>query len=215
VPEEYPVYLKCRLCGHRSEVTDDWLDGHDTFTCPGCGRVFNLDDDEDDDLEIEGTSEGPEIFWYLAPMLICQCGARIELPYSNLPQTDQDGKILLRAEDPPELPSEDWTATFGCRRCGHVSIYYADDVTIAPVLKWAEGIHQSGKGVYAVRFPCGDKRCTTPVSIHVDIGDGNASEVVAALRSGIYDEQRLPCGHAIKTVPAKFYQVEPVIRRMW
>jgi hypothetical protein len=139
----------------------------------------------------------------------------IELPYSNLPRTDDKGVILLEGGDPPELPSEGWSSTFGCRDCGRIRSYGPADVILWPLHKWTEGLYQSGKGVYRVEFPCGDRRCTTRASIHVDIESGNATAAVALLRSGIFDEKPLSCGHKMKTVPADFYRVEPVMRRMW
>ena len=155
-------------------------------------------------------------FYYLAPILHCHhCWGEIELPYSPLPQTDEAGTVLPQGEDPPALPSEEWSATFGCRVCGHMSECGGDEVTVAPVHKQTEGSYQSGKGVYSLRFPCGDRHCTTLVSMFLDTGDGNASEAVALLRSGLFDGVPLPCGHPMKTIPAKFYQAEPVMRRLW
>jgi hypothetical protein len=212
VDESFPVSLKC-VCGHSTTTTEDWLDSHEAYKCEHCGREFNLDADDDGGLEMDFPE--PEVFWYLAPVLFCECGALIELPYSNLPQTDADGKILLRGEDPPVLPSEDWIATFGCRKCGRIAIYFYGLVTVYPIPKLSEGVYQSGKGVWHAEFPCGDRRCKVLASMYVDTGNGSASEAVALLRSGIFDGTLLACGHEMKTIPEKFYRVEPVLRRLW
>ena len=212
------VFVKCVPCGHEISTTADWF-LLDLYTCENCGRTFDLDKDEDDEnLEISYTDYAANrstIYWYLAPLLTCECRARIELPYSNLPQTDEKGKTLSKGEDPPELPSEGWSATFGCRECGRIIEYFYRDVTIGPIPKMTEGTYQSGKGVYRAEFPCGDRRCTTPVSMYVDIKDRNASEAVELLRSGLFDGKIMPCGHEMKTVPAPLYKVEPVLRRLW
>ena len=210
---DVPTHVKCVACGHEITTTKAYLDAREVYVCEGCGRSFNLDDDEDDDLKVE--YEDPEILWYLAPMLTCHCGKMIELPYSDLPLTDQEGVTLVGGEDPPELPSEEWSAVFGCTECGRISIYVASQVKTHPIPKLTEGIYQSGKGVYHAEFPCGDKRCIVPALMYVDAGVRSASEVVPLLRSGLFDGKQLSCGHQMKTVPEPFYRVVPVLRRLW
>lgn len=209
------IRVTCNLCRHGVMDPPGYMEA-DTYTCPHCGHVFNLDEDEDVTLTCEFLGYPDTVFWYLTPFLACrQCRELIELPYSNLTQTDEAGKLLLAGGNPPELPSEEWSATFGCRKCGHVAEYFYVEVEALPIPKYSEGTYQSGKGVYLARFPCGDRHCTTPVSMYVDTVDKNASEAVELLRSGVFDGKTMPCGHEMKTVPAKFYTVEPVMHRMW
>jgi hypothetical protein len=47
------------------------------------------------------------------------------------------------------------------------------------------------------------------------LGGADANGAIAALRSGIFDGQKLRCGHEVKTVPAKYYHAERVTARMW
>jgi hypothetical protein len=201
----------------------------DRFECPHCQvvffRHFSIEQLGEFDIAPFPNCKKPidfyeldelnDDFYYLAPVLFCECGSAMELPYSPLPRTDKDGKVLLQGEDPPTLPPEGWSAIFGCRACGRISTYAANVAEMSPVLKLTVGQHQSGKGVYYARFPCGDRRCSTLASVYVDIRVGNASEVLESLRSGLYDGQILECGHSMKTVPAKFYTIEPVLKRMW
>jgi hypothetical protein len=205
----------CGHCGHVGTLTTDQMLTQDTYVCAGCGHIFDLNDDDDDNLHLGPPVSSIRERWYFVPVVWCQCGVQVELPYTNPPQTDEEGKTLIAGEDPLVLPSEGWSVIFGCYACGNLSRYVASDVEAYPLLKMTEGEFRSGEGVYLARFPCGDRHCTTPVSIHVDIGTGNASEAVAQLRSGIFDGKLMPCGHAMKTVPAKFYSVEAVTRRMW
>jgi hypothetical protein len=162
----------------------------------------------------EDETDWASLFWYLIPAIRCQCGAWIDLPYFHLPLSDETGLTLPEGEDPPQLPLEGWSATFGCRECGRVAGYTAQDVKVVPIPKAREGKHQSGKGVYFAKFPCGDRRCPVLASMYVNIGDGNASEVLDLLRSAHF-QWILPCGHEMKTVPERYYEIVPVTRPLW
>jgi hypothetical protein len=213
-----PIIVTCGRCKHQVEANLKWLDAQTSFTCQKCGNIVADMDVIEGNSDEEINISHPEPVWYLAPRLTCRCDScelPMELPYSNLPQTDERGLALLQGGDPPVLPTEEWLVTFGCRACGCVREYFDSDVTVAPIPKWTEGIYQSGKDVYSVEFPCGDKHCTTPVSMFLDIGNGNASAVVDLLRSGLFDGKLMPCGHEMKTVPATFYKVLPVMQRLW
>ena len=208
-PEEegYSDTYSCPHCQHTFVHFSRLLADDDTEPCPECGKVIDFD-------ALDPQIDAKEVY-YLAPLLRCRrCSAVLELPYSNLPQTDQAGRALLRGEDPPELPPEGWSAVFGCRACGHVTTYRTADVNIGPILKWTEGSYQSGKGVYFAEFPCGDRRCTTPAKMYVDIGNGSKDDLLGFLRSARL-QGTCPSGHELKTVPATLYTVEPVLRRMW
>jgi predicted RNA-binding Zn-ribbon protein involved in translation (DUF1610 family) len=200
-------YFLCPNCGAQITKSDTWLDEHETDTCESCGRLIDFNDLED----------VWEPFFYLAPAILChQCRSPIELPYSNLPQVQirSDGELRLLAGDPPELPPEEWSATFGCRTCGHVTTYAGRAATTVPIQKWKEGSFQSGRGVYRAEFPCGDTRCKAPASMYVDIGEGNANDVIQLLRSA-HVQWTLPCGHEIRAAPERYYKISPVMRRMW
>jgi len=191
--------------GNWERPKDTGADGDDIGHCPLCGGVINFDELIPDETD----------YYYLVPVMHCQCAALIELPYSPLPQADSDGRVLLRGEDPPTLPPAEWSATFGCIACGHISVYVGNQVTIETVLKLKEGRYQSGKCVYYARFPCGDRRCTFRESMYLDTRNKNATEALGLLRSGLFDGQVLSCGHPMKTIPATFYRIEPVMNRLW
>ena len=203
--ESFTSRYQCPHCQYIFAHTLAWEADEDIEPCPKCGKI--IDFDEIDSLDAE--------FYYLAPLMRCRkCQLVFELPYSNLPQTDQGGTVLLRGEDPPKLPSEEWSAIFGCRACGIVTTYGTADVSIGPILKWIEGSYQSGKGVFYAEFPCGERRCTTPARMYVDIGDGSRGDLLQFLRSARL-QGTCPSGHELRTVPEKLYNVEPVLRRMW
>lgn len=211
--EQAQFFLKCQPCGTVREVLEEQIESG-TYQCPGCGRTYYLEDESDTRLRFL-TSDGPEVCWYLAPLMTCDCGELIELPYSNIPQTDEKGKLLLKGEDPPTLPSGEWSEVFGCLQCGLIRERFDWDVKVWPIPKVSEGQYQSGKGVWRVEFPCGSRGCTTLASMYVDIGNRNASEVESLIRSGVFDGKVLPCGHEMRTVPEKFYKVEAISRRLW
>lgn len=173
-----------------------------------------LDRKLNDDVYEDAEATEWEWHCYLFPVIQCRhCRNWMEMPYSNLPETDEGGRFLIQREDPPELPPEGWSATFGCRVCGHVLAYGAADVTNEVTHKEQAGQYQSGKGVHAAEFPCGQKDCKTPAQIYVDIGRGNANDVVQFLRGVLYGQ--CLSGHSLKTVPEKYYKVVPVLHRLW
>lgn len=160
---------------------------------------------------------GAEPFYYMAPAILCyNCLTPIELPWSPLPLTDSTATALVRGEDPPALPEDTWSATFGCMTCGFVVEYRGYDVSHVAIPKSAEGKYQSGKGVYFLEFQCGNTRCKAPVSLHVDIGTRSTEQAIDQLRSGTIP-LAMPCGHPIRdqAAPKEFYNLSPVLKRMW
>jgi len=101
-------------------------------------------------------SEPPEPFWYLAPILTCACGNWIELPYSNLAQTDEAGVRLLRGEDPPERPRKNGS------QCSYAVCAGAQERTLTGRWKRSQfrscqkGYTSLAKVFFRVRFPCGE-----------------------------------------------------------
>ena len=183
--------------------------------------------EEFEDLFDSGDEDGeqsrPHI--YLAPALTCQspkCFAFIWLPYEGLPETDEGGVSIRAGSDPPELPSAEWSRVFGCIRCGNVALFAGTQVTMQPVLKRSGGAHRADSAVFLVESECGNKDCRSPFRFHVDLTESqntssarNASGAVAAVRSGVFDNWLLPCGHRYRTIPARFYRATPVTDRMW
>src|SRR6266852_8919296 len=127
--------------------------------------------------------------------------------------SDDDGLTLPRHEDPPKLPSEGWSATFGCRECGRVAACPGRGVLVQSIPKRREGLYLAGKGVHFAEFPCGDKDCRTPASMCRDSGRGNANVALAVLRSPYFQWILHSCGHEMKPTPGSYYGTEPVMRR--
>jgi hypothetical protein len=167
--------------------------------------------------------EGDHDCYYLTPIIDCEsCRHHVGLPYDGLPETDEWGVRILEDSDRPLLPSEGWSEIFGCTRCGHVAAYSHNQVKMHLVPKRSRSRSHAGANVYRVEFPCANRDCRSRFSIHVCTGEyregqraRDESNAVAALRTGLFDGQRLPCGHHYKTIPADFYRAEHVTSRMW
>jgi hypothetical protein len=217
--DPYIVSFDCPHCKVKVLSSGEWFDARDEMLCPFCKQLINLDEvDTDDDgvIDFPVEYESPlRIHYYFAPILRCHnCSQTIELFYSNLPETDRDGELLLQGGDPPERPPAEWRAIFGCLKCGHVLEYAAAHVLIAIFPKFSRGSYQSGKGVCRVEFPCAAKDCKSPFSMYVDIGESTLGATVAKLRRTHF-YYTLPCGHSLMPVPEKFYKVHAVTRRLW
>jgi hypothetical protein len=180
--------------------------------------------EEFDDLFRVGDDEGDERRprTYLAPALECRCGALIWLPYEGLPETDEGGVRILAGSDPPELPKAEWSQVFACTQCGSAAPFAGTQVIMQPVPGHSAGLRHSDAAVFLVESECGNKDCRTPFRWHVDMSgrrnkpsERNASGAVAAVRSGVFDGQLLPCGHRYRTIPAQLYRATPVTARMW
>jgi hypothetical protein len=199
-------YFKCLNCEEVFEPRVDWDAPEVKAPCPRCASILDLD--RMDALDPE--------FHYMTPILMCRvCSVVFELPYFNLPQMSPIAQVLLPGENPLQLPPESWSIVFGCRACGHASEYAIADLSIGVALKWKVGSYRSGRGVYLARFPCGESHCEALSSMYIDTDNGGASEALTLLRSGIFDERQLPCGHLQKTLPEESYSVGPVLRRLW
>lgn len=217
--EPITVEFLCPHCACRNVVDGEWFDEQTKGKCVFCAQVIDFlsndfdyrysDEDEADDGVI------PTPSYYLAPAIRCDnCSSEIELFYPNLPETDQNRRLLLQGQDPLTLPPEGWRGVFGCLACGHVKEYGFESVMTKLLLKLSRGSHQSGRGLLRVEFPCAERHCKAPFSMHVDIQEQSLNAAVSIVR-GAHFFHTLPCGHALMPVPEKFYEVHPVTRRLW
>ncbi len=153
--------------------------------------------------------------FFTAPFIHCsKCRRLIPLPYGPLPRTDLVELIRTKVEDRISLPAGEWTAIFGCPRCGRVSSYSRTDIRpySHPPGK-ARGYHDSAT-LFAATFPCANMRCKVPATVYANIETGGASEYLRLLRLGSF-QGKLPCGHDIGSVPESRYTIERVTERLW
>lgn len=179
---------------------------------------------EDFDALFQGKTDSTSpkgVFDYWNPALHCKCTLPIWLPYGSLPQMDEEA-TPLEDSDLLELPSETWSRIFGCIRCGRIATYTGDQVEAARVLKRSASLFHSHADVWLVVLQCGEKHCAALHSVHLDMREyhatpntADATDAVAALRSGMFDGQMLPCGHTLKTIPRELYHATRVTSRMW
>ncbi len=124
-------------------------------------------------------------YWFYAPFLTCEfCPELTPLPYPNLPQTDQDQLRSARDSDLLTLPPDGWSLTLACCGCGRVQNRSSPDIFCEVVRHTSSGRFHDEATFYAVEFPCGDRRCQAPQTIHVDSPGRSERELISLFRDG-------------------------------
>src|SRR5262245_24243149 len=119
---------------------------------------------------------------YWTPRLLCKRQAstrgdgwdhHIGLPFPRLEPRVIDWSIWPPPSITPDWPHEDWCALVGCRECGLVTRYFANDVDWGIVVHERVGQYCADVVCIRVDLRCGAGECTEPVSFHTTIADRN------------------------------------------
>lgn len=112
-------------------------------------------------------------------------------------------------EEIPDWPSETWRATLGCRECGHVYDYTAQDVRweSVPILG---RVRSHNANCYRVQAPCPSPTCRTRLDFYVNL---HPEETEFVLRKLLEVEKFFqgfcPGGdHKIRPLPQAQYRIE-------
>lgn len=161
-------------------------------------------------------------FYIYSPYLECKhpreshelsCPA-ILLPYPNL-KTFQWGDEGIQEEEifPPEWPSDQWTAIFGCSECGFLYPYTWRDINYGLLPKSTPGRYHTGANCFCVEFRCAHASCKAVIKVHVEKQGATESDILSMFR-GPFFMGLLPCGHEIRSVPLSEYKIHKVMGRI-
>jgi len=177
---------------------------------------------EFEDLFLQSQPSDEEPLFVLFGFDCLGCEDIIWLPVENPSQVEFEGGKPIPNSSLLERPPERWSEVFGCIQCGRIATYAGDLVRPFAIPQSLMPRFRACADVYHVVFACGEKGCRSPVSLHVDISAFHAASTgtgtehaVAALRSGVFDDQMLPCGHSYQRIPPERYRVTRVTTRMW
>lgn len=164
---------------------------------------------------------------YVSPSLLCRGYEKIQrgydwgfhtmaLPYPDIPEVTEEQWRELGDTDPLESPPDEWTVLFGCRECGHVDTYAADDVALAPLERQQSARFHNETNCFSVELRCARIDCKAPAKLHVTLFAGESEkDLIRLLRSSHFDGL-LPCGHQVLPIPELFYRdAHRVMSRLW
>jgi hypothetical protein len=119
----------------------------------------------------------------------------IPVPYPNTPEISEDQWNSGDYESLLVLPPEGWSLVFGCRECGHLGTYGANDVGEGIIERVNRASFHNGTNCFSVKLQCARIECKISATMHVNLQDGEAEKDLLRLLKTSFFDGLLPCGH--------------------
>jgi hypothetical protein len=159
---------------------------------------------------------------YISSSLMCHGTFRskqfhvIPLPYPDTPEVSEDQWSSGEYEHLLALPPDGWSAIFGCRECGHLDTYGADQVGEGVLERSNRAKFHNETNCFSVQLQCAKVKCKAPATVYVNLREReNERDFLRLLKTSFFDGL-LPCGHQIMPIPDRYYvDCRRILSRLW
>lgn len=164
-------------------------------------------------------------YLYISPSLICKsiferhkrtAFHSIPVPYPDIPEVSEELRQSGEVDNLIVSPPDGWSAVFGCRECGHLAVYSANDVGEGVLERSNRATFHNETNCFSVKLQCTNINCKAPATMHSNLKDGeSAKDLLQLLKTNFFDGL-LPCGHLIMAIPERYYlDAHRVLARLW